>query len=404
MARLGRGASLSKLDLRNAYRMIPIHPSDFHLMGIHWEGTQWIDAALPFGLRSAPKLFNAVADALLWVMFERGVKDGIHYLDDFLFITPPNDASLAHETLQLALTCCAQLGVQVAPEKICVPTTKLTFLGIELDSLALELRLPPDKLANLRAEVSRWRHRKGGTKRELQSLLGLLNHAASVVGPGRTFMRGLIDSLKGVKRQHHHVRLSRQAKADLLWWDFFSEGWNGISAIPSTEAASHTFCSDASGSWGCGAAWRKQWLQLQWPHAWQNVNIAVKELVPVVLAMAIWGSAWSREKVEVYCDNEAVVYAINAGRVRDPALMRLLRCLFFLTARHDVSLMASHIAGSANSLADAISRNHSIPLSFQMVPLPCQIPLDLETAVLDLQADWTSERWRVLSHTISVKD
>ena len=55
MHQIGKGALFSKLDL---YRMIPIQPSDLHLMGIHWEGTQCADAALPFGLRLAPKSFN----------------------------------------------------------------------------------------------------------------------------------------------------------------------------------------------------------------------------------------------------------------------------------------------------------------------------------------------------------
>ena len=128
-------------------------------------------------------LINAVADALLWIMFNCGVKEAIHYLDDFLFITPP-DMELAVSTLQLALHCCQQLGVQVAAEKVCLPTTKITFLGIKLDSQAQELHA--DKLAHLRAEVDRWR---SCSKRDLQSLLGLLNHAASVVDLGRTFMR-----------------------------------------------------------------------------------------------------------------------------------------------------------------------------------------------------------------------
>ena len=29
-----------------------------------WQGQVYVDAALPFGLRSAPKIFNALADAL----------------------------------------------------------------------------------------------------------------------------------------------------------------------------------------------------------------------------------------------------------------------------------------------------------------------------------------------------
>ena len=286
MSRLGRGALLSKLDLKDAYRMIPIHPSDFHFMGIHWNGTKWVDAALPFGLQSAPKVFNAVADALLWIMQERGVGEAIHYLDDFLFITPPPNPGVADRTLQLALQCCDHLGVLVAPEKVCSPTTSLT-LGIELDSLAQELRLPPDKLTQLKREVHQWQHRRSCTKRELQSFLGLLNHAASVIGPGRTFMRSLVDLLKGVKYQHHHIHLRGQARDDLLWW--------AVSSIPNSGAPPIIFSSGASGAWGCSAAWGTQWLQLRWPPAWSDVNIAIKEMVPVILAAAVWGPAWTQD-------------------------------------------------------------------------------------------------------------
>lgn len=272
-----------------------------------------------------------------------------------------------------------------------------------MDTVTQELRLPDEKLSSLKAEVRRWQRRRSCTKRELQALLGLLNHAASVVGPGRTFMRGLIDSLKGVKRQHHHIAIKAQARDDLWWWGAFCEGWNGISMVPSLGEVSHTFYSDASGSWGCGAAWGSLWFQQRWPELWLDVNIAVKELVPVVLAAAIWGATWSGGRVRVRCDNEAVVYAITKGRARDPAIMRLVRCLFLLTACHNFVLVASHIPGRDNHLADAISRNEPIPPSFQMAPQPCLIPPGLEVAVMDQSTEWTSEHWRRVSHFISVK-
>ena len=53
-----------KLDLKDAYRMVPVHPDDQHLLGISWRDGIYVDRALPFGLRSAPKLFSTVADAL----------------------------------------------------------------------------------------------------------------------------------------------------------------------------------------------------------------------------------------------------------------------------------------------------------------------------------------------------
>ena len=81
----GQGALLAKLDLKLAYRMVPVHPDDSPLLGITWKGSTYIDKVLPFGLRSAPIIFSAVADGLAWALFAEGVEYSIHYLDDFLF-------------------------------------------------------------------------------------------------------------------------------------------------------------------------------------------------------------------------------------------------------------------------------------------------------------------------------
>ncbi len=61
-----------------------IHPGDRRLLGMSGEGQVYVDKVLPFSLRSAPKLYNAVADALLWILVNHDEVDGLHYLDDFL--------------------------------------------------------------------------------------------------------------------------------------------------------------------------------------------------------------------------------------------------------------------------------------------------------------------------------
>ena len=65
---LGKGALLAKVDIKHAYRNIPIHQLDRHLLGMQWEGNLYIDTVLPFGLRSAPKIFTAMADMAEWIM------------------------------------------------------------------------------------------------------------------------------------------------------------------------------------------------------------------------------------------------------------------------------------------------------------------------------------------------
>ena len=79
----GRSTIVEKLDLESAYRMVPVHPEDRLLLGMKWRNKIWLDTALLFGLRSAPKLFNLLADCLQWIFQKHIQGTVIHYLDDF---------------------------------------------------------------------------------------------------------------------------------------------------------------------------------------------------------------------------------------------------------------------------------------------------------------------------------
>ena len=155
----GKGAFLVKADIKEAYRMIPVHPHDQPLLGVEWDGEVFIDLALPFGLRSAPKIFSAVADALQWILIQEGVKTVLHYLDDFIFISGSlAEANYQKETL---ISTCQTLGVP--------------------------------------------------------SLTGLLQHAAKVIRPGKPFLRRL-HALQSVGNfPHHQIRLNIAARADIIW-------------------------------------------------------------------------------------------------------------------------------------------------------------------------------------------
>ena len=62
------GAQLAKVDIKSAYRNIPVQLEDRWMLGMRWEGGLFVDIVLPFGLRSAPKIFTAVADAVEWML------------------------------------------------------------------------------------------------------------------------------------------------------------------------------------------------------------------------------------------------------------------------------------------------------------------------------------------------
>ena len=168
VARAGKGALMAKMDLHSAYRMVPVHPGDQSLLGIQWEGNIFTDRALPFGLRSAPKIFNAVADGLAWALLCSGVEPILHYLDDF-FLCSEAHSSACKVGLDIAIATSNRLGLPVAPHKVEGPCTSLIFLGIEIDSDKLELRLPEEKLRRTRDLLCSWESRQSATKHELQS-------------------------------------------------------------------------------------------------------------------------------------------------------------------------------------------------------------------------------------------
>ena len=116
-------------------------------MCLAWNG-KTIDGALPFGLRSAPKIFNTVADVLEWILRQRGVKNVFYYLDDFIVLGHPHST----ECLQGLKNTCKELhvGLPLAIEKCEGPSTRLTFLGIVIDTVRMELQLPLDKIERRR--------------------------------------------------------------------------------------------------------------------------------------------------------------------------------------------------------------------------------------------------------------
>ena len=137
----------------------------------------------------------------------------------------------------------------------------------------------------------------------------------------------------------------------------------------------------------------------------RHQSIAVKELVPVVLAAASFGRAWSGKHIEFRVDNAAVVSVLNSINGSDPQLMRLIRLMVFLAAKHDFWFSASHIPGRLNSGADAISRN-KLNAFFKEVPQTAPSPTTLSYSLVKLVASdvtWSSPLWVRLFNEVAAE-
>ena len=327
----GQGALMAKFDVATAYRNIAVHPDDRYLLGMKWRGAYYVDMALPFGLRSAPFIFTSVADMVEWTLtHNHGVDFLRHYLDDFLTLGPPaSDVCLTN--LATCLQLCSDLGLPLHPDKLEGPTTCLTILGIELDSVKLQARLPAKKRTDVIALLEVWSRKQFCRRKELESLIGHLRHACKIAPQGRTFLRRMINLLCAFQRDDHPIRLNREFRLDLLWWQELFRVWDGLSLfLTPTWAPIPDFqvSSDAAGSLGYGAIFQCHWFSGSWSASQAPLSIAYKELFPVVVAAHLWGPSWASRRVEFLCDNEAVVSVLKSGTSRDPHLMRY--CVIFL--------------------------------------------------------------------------
>ena len=184
----------------------------------------YFDRCLPMGCSSSCAIFEAFSTSLeCLALYKFKASAVLHILDDFLFVA--SSLEKCHTDLANFLRLCDYLGVPIAHEKTVEPRTISEFPVITIDSIPQEARLPPDKLQKCRKLLHQFYRRPTVTLRELQYLIGLLKFACSVVVPGRAFLRRLIDLTIGITKAHHHIRLTRTARADIKLWLTFLDSF-----------------------------------------------------------------------------------------------------------------------------------------------------------------------------------
>jgi hypothetical protein len=360
------GSFLAKVDLKDAYRAVPIHSTCFKYTGLSWKFkgdsscTYIYDTRLPFGAAKSCRIFQTLTDCVVRMMQARNFKI-IGYLDDFLCVEDNYQRCLeSFECLKLLLS---NLGFTTNPKKVEGPTPRITFLGVAIDCVNRTLSLPPDKLKDMKRLCNYWAKKPKCSKKGLQSLIGKMNWCSRVLKGGRTFSRRLTNLLCKVSQANHHIRITSEARQDITWWTHALEHFHGTAKFPmDIPLPSHVFSTDAC-KIGGGGHFGQDWFfakwQLDYPQ-YADAHINVLELLSVLIAAERWGPSWQGLHVMVRSDNGATVAAINNNTSKSPELLSLIRKLYWLSAKHDFTLSASHIPGVDNVLSDCISRMFDI--------------------------------------------
>ena len=255
----GKGCLLVKRDFESAFRHIPVTPIDRALLGFHWENMYYAERYLPFGLRTAPFLFNLFAETFHWILGNELEKENlpagiIHYLDDFLIVLPSSQNPESYSSKFSHLCSLVGLKIKVAKNE---EGKIASFGGVELDTNKMVIRLPSKKLEKARTIIESAHTATSLSLIELQRITGFLNFVTVVVPLGRTFLRRLYNMElhfpdNGAQGRNCRRRITREAHQDLKWWQQL------LASAPERSIQVErrdivALWSDASGTKGLGA-------------------------------------------------------------------------------------------------------------------------------------------------------
>ena len=378
--RLGHGCLLYKVDISRAFRHIKVDPSEYDKLGLNWEGF-YFDSCLPFGFKHGSKIFQRTSDAVKYIMSNQNY-DIINYIDDLIGFGLP---STVHNSYKYLCELLEKLGLTISSKKLFPPSTVVTCLGVQIDTVKGTISVPPEKLKKIMHICFTWESKKTVRKRDLQSLLGSLMHITKCVRSSRPFLNRMLQNLREAKTDY--VYLNPDFYRDLLWFQTFLPHFNGV-CVYNHPLLQGTVQVDASLQ-GLGGRWGDCVYKLSIPLGMDDLGIVQLEMLNLFLALRIWAPNWAGKRVRFECDNQAVVAVMKAGKTRDPVLAAYARNIHMLASVFDIEITVIHLPGVKNTVADLLSRWDTISDSMiqlkKHIEKPQWVPVHLEM----LHIDWT---------------
>ena len=241
----------------------------------------------------------------------------------------------------------------------------MIFLGLEIDTGQMAVRIPDHKVEELSKLLSELSSKNKITLRQLQSFVGKLSFFSRAICSSRAFLRRFYDAMSHLKKPHHCLRISKGMLEDMRVWKRFLRNFNGITYIPPsrwfTNKDLQLFLDSAgAGHFRAGCYFADRWSYFPWPREWESSSalkdLSFLEMVPVLLALYLWGPNLANKKVSFNIDNEALVWVRNKQSSKSKRLMQLVRPFVQLSMSYNIVFKAVHIASKSNCIADAISR------------------------------------------------
>lgn len=404
-------AWMAKVDIHDAFRTVGVHPKHRGLLNFKMKDPQtgqwryYRETRFPMGLKCSPEIFCRLTHAVRSMMAARGMRAVVVYVDDF-FITADTQ-----EECQLALDMLLQLlkslGFTISEKKTVLPTRKLTFLGLILETDydgqgGMRVTVTPEKMQRARETAAHLASQDHITVLELQRALGFFNHIAKAIFAARVYLRRMIAVLQANASQKLFA-VTADMRLDLLWWEHQADRHNGTAILLQKPVMARGFFATDASDWGMGGILGVKTFSVQWSkldgcvrellprRLWKYVKpkyrpspdnpatwwIDYREQFAMFFAMLLWHDDLTDRQAALHCDNIVAQYTLNKGSATALPMHALIRRMYMYMAESNIRVQVLRITSEANVIADALSRGAVEALR---LALEAYVPLDSEHA------------------------
>ncbi|KAJ5413721.1 hypothetical protein N7509_000348 [Penicillium cosmopolitanum] len=332
----GLGCVIIKRDIKDAFRIVPVAEDNQHLLAFQWNDSTYVECCLPFGLATAPYLFNLFAEALHWILQCLLPAFYInHYLDDFIAIArSPSvfDPMSAFDKVYNRVTDYLRIPRNTKKDQ---QGTCVTVLGIQIDTLAMEARLPPEKLCRATLDAAAALNAASLSLKQTERLTGLLAFCSRVVRLGRTRLQSLYTFQAAFPHgSSARRRIPYEVRDDLEWWRDPLSLFNGVLLIdPCRRTITHLYTDASSTGQGLFFFSSKSTLDCWLAHCHQlhpsnaatlalaqdaHVHINTNEVDAILQGFLLFSHHWLHHTLVIHTDSSTAHTGLKKGFLHGP--------------------------------------------------------------------------------------
>ena len=360
------GDYMVSVDLKDAYFSIPIFQDHRKYLRFLWNSKRFEFTCLPFGYSLAPRVFTKIFKPVMASFRFLGFRVTI-FIDDILLVASSYEECLEHLSIIRRTLEALGFTVNVGKSQL-IPVTEIHYLGFIINSLSMNLQLPPEKLQKIILACSQLLAQDGPSLRVVARVTGLIVSSL----PAVNFLQLHYRSLELCKTQvlsfssdyDSLLSLTSQARSDLHWVVDNISRFNGKSF---KEPKIDVYIESDASLTGWGALCDGQSTNGRWSPGELDYHINYLELLAGFHALQCFVSCRRSIHVRLALDNStAVAYVNNMGGTKSPSLDSLSKSLWEWCIARDILVSAQHIPGKANVRADALSREISSNLEWSL--------------------------------------